>query len=580
MVILGLNAYHAEASAALLVDGRLVAAAEEERFARVKHVAGFPTQAARWCLAAAGVRPEDLDVIAVAGDPWAHWGPRLAAALRLGVGQAGFRDRLAQRFHRTSIRQQVAAALGVDPRRLRAVERRVEHHRAHLASSFYVSGFEQAALLSLDGLGDFVSAMWGVGRDRRLAIAGTVQFPHSLGFLYTAVTQYLGFLQWGDEYQVMGLAAHGQPAHLPLFRRLAWREEGLRYRLRPDAFTPFHAWVPMTWAGGAPTLGLLFTDALERALGPRRRPEEPITSRHADIACSLQAVLEELVLEMLRHLAAQTGQTTLCLAGGVALNCVLNGKIPRQTPFARLYIQPAAHDAGLSVGAACYAAHQLAGQPRGFTMDHAYWGPSYGDAACAAALGARSPTTQRLEPAALIEATADRLAAGRLVGWFQGAMEFGPRALGHRSLLADPRDPAMKARINTRVKRRETFRPFAPSLPHEAFRDYFGDAAPDPFMITAVPVVPAQRGQIPAVVHVDGTGRPQAVTRSANPLYWDLLQAFGRRTGVPVLLNTSFNEQEPIVCRPEEAVACFLRNEIDTLVLGPWLVDRPARAGS
>ncbi len=574
MTILGLNAYHAEASAALLVNGRLVAAAEEERFTRIKHVAGFPAQAARWCLAAAGLAPEDLDVIAVAGDPWAHWGPRLWAALRLGMGQAGFRDRLAHRFRRLSIRQQVAQALGADPRRIRAVCRRVEHHRAHLASSFYVSGFEQAAILSLDGLGDFVSAMWGVGRDRRLEIAGTVQFPHSLGFLYTAVTQYLGFLQWGDEYKVMGLAAHGQPAYLARLRRLAWLDGGLQYRLRPEAFTPFRAWVPMTWADGAPTLGPLFTEALERELGPRRRPEAPITSRHADVACSLQALLEELVFEMLRRLAAQTGQTTLCLAGGVALNCVLNGKIPRQTPFARVYVQPAAHDAGISVGAACYAAHQLEGQPRGFVMDHAYWGPAYDDAACAAALQARSLSAQRLVPDALVEQVADRLAAGRLVGWFQGAMEFGPRALGHRSLLADPRDPAMKARINTRVKRRETFRPFAPSLPREAFAGYFGAAAPDPFMLTAPPVVAAQRARIPAVVHVDGTGRPQAVDRATNPLYWDLLQAFGRRTGVPVLLNTSFNEQEPIVCRPEEAVACFLRNEIDTLVLGPFLVDR------
>ena len=576
MILLGLNTYHAEASAALLVDGRLVAAAEEERFVRIMHVAGFPTQAARWCLAAAGLQPEALDVIAVAGDPWGHAGPRLWAALRLGVGQAGFRDRLAHRFRQIAVRQQLAQALDVDPRRIRATCRRIEHHRAHLASSFYVSGFEQAALLSLDGLGDFVSAMWGIGRDRRLEIAGAVHFPHSLGFLYTAVTQHLGFLQWGDEYKVMALAAHGQPTALPAMRSLVRLAEGLQYRLTPQAFTPFREWVPMTWADGAPTLGLLFTDALERELGPRRRPEAPITSRHAEIAASLQAILEEVVLEMLRRLAARTRMTTLCLAGGVGLNCVLNGKIPRHTPFRRVYIQPAAHDAGLSLGAACYAAHHVDGQPRGFTMDHAYWGPAFEAPALETALRARSLPAQRLDPPTLVERVADRLAAGRLVGWFQGAMEFGPRALGHRSLLADPRDPAMKPRINARVKRREAFRPFAPSLPREAFSDYFDGAAPDPFMITAAPVVAAQRDRIPAVVHVDGTGRPQAVDSRTNPEFWALLQAFGRRTGVPVLLNTSFNEQEPIVCRPEEAVACFLRNEIDTLVLGPFLVDRPA----
>lgn len=575
MNILGLNADHAEASAALLVDGRLVAAAEEERFARIKHIAGFPTQAARFCLAAAGLRPEDLDIIAIGGDPWAHWGARAWAAWRLGLGRPEFRARLAHRVRRVTLHQRVASALEIDPHRLRAACHHVEHHRAHLASSFYVSGFDQAALLSLDGLGDGVSAMWGVGRDRRIDVDGTVAFPHSLGFLYTAVTQYLGFLQWGDEYKVMGLAAHGRPVHLPALRALARLDGGLQYRLQAAAFTPFHDWVPMTWQAGAPSLGLLFTRALEAQLGPRRRPEDPLEARHADMACSLQAVLEEIVLEMLRRLAVRTGQTSLCLAGGVALNCVLNGKITQTTPFRRVFVQPAAHDAGISLGAACYVAHHVERQPRRFVMDHAYWGPAFEPPALAAALRARSLEARPSALPLLVESVAERLAAGRLVGWFQGAMEFGPRALGHRSLLADSRDPQMQARINARVKRRESFRPFAPSLPRERFAEYFGSAAPDPFMITTVPALAEQRARIPAVLHVDGTGRPQAVTRHANPEYWELLQAFGRRTGVPVLLNTSFNEQEPIVCRPDEAVACFLRNEIDTLVLGPFLVDRP-----
>lgn len=575
MNILGLNAYHAEASAALLVDGRLVAAAEEERFVRIKHVTGFPTESVRFCIEAGGVRPEDIDIIAVAGNPWAHWPQRLLAALRLGAGKEGFQARLARRFRMQSMRHAVAAALGVDPKRLQARCHFIEHHRAHLASSFFASGMDEAAVLSLDGLGDFVSAMWGIGRDRRLDIHGMVLFPHSLGFLYTAVTQYLGFLQWGDEYKVMGLAAHGQPAYLTQMRELVQLVNGLQYRLNPSEFSAFHTWVPMQWDSGAPTLGLLFTDALERRLGPRRHPEEPLVCRHADIAASLQAVLEEVVLTMLRRLYERTRMPHLCLAGGIALNCVLNGKITRATPFRRVFVQPAAYDAGNALGAALYVEHQTLQCPRRFTMDHVYWGPAFSDEAIARALQAHGLLAKPLASAPLVEEVAQRLATGKIVGWFQGAMEFGPRALGHRSLLADPRDPTMKQRVNERVKRREGFRPFAPSLPREIFAEYFDEAAPDPFMVMAYPVVVAQRDRIPAVLHVDGTGRPQAVDRATNPLYWELLQAFGRKTGAPVLLNTSFNEQEPIVCRPEEAIACFLRNEIDALVLGPFLVDRP-----
>ena len=576
MNILGINAYHAEASAALVVDGRLIAAAEEERFTRTKHAAGFPREAVRFCVKAGGLRPQDIDLIAIGGDPWAHAWARAVSAVRLGVGRPEFRQRAAHRFQRASIRQVVADALGVPPPQLRAVCRAIEHHRAHLASTFYVSGMDEAAILSLDGLGDFVSAMWGLGRDRRMDVQGAVTFPNSLGFFYTAITQHLGFLHWGDEYKVMGLAAHGQPEYLPVMRQLVRLGGGLRYRLSPPEFTPFHEWVAMQWGSGAPTLGLLFTKALERRLGPRRRPDEPITPRHADIACSAQAVLEEIVLEMLCRLAVHTRMSNLCLAGGVALNCVLNGKITTHTPFRRVYVQPAAHDAGISLGAAYHVYHHEYHRPRAFAMEHVYWGPTSTDAEVEAALQRHQLPYKRLEPTQLVDESVARLAVGKILGWSQGAMEFGPRALGHRSLLADPRDPSMKERINERVKRRETFRPFAPSLPREAFAEFFGSAAPDPFMVMAYPIVPEKRGQIPAVLHVDGTGRPQAVDRRTNPLYWELLQAFGRQTGIPVLLNTSFNEQEPIVCRPEEAIACFLRNEIDALALGPFLIDRPS----
>ncbi|MBI4314025.1 MAG: carbamoyltransferase [Candidatus Omnitrophica bacterium] len=576
MNILGLNAYHAEASAALIQDGHLVAAAEEERFVRVKHVAGFPTQAVRFCLKKSGVRPHEIDAVALSSRPSAHLPQRALAAFRLGLGRPEFKGRLRNRLKRSRLPAALAEALEIGPKELKAPLLGVEHHRAHLASSFYVSGMDRAALLSLDGLGDFMSAMWGTGQGSKMSIQGSVSFPHSLGFLYTALTQYLGFLEWGDEYKVMGLAALGKPVFLDTMRRLVYLQRDLQYRLHSKEFAFFHDWVSMQWDQGSPRMGLLFTNALEERLGPRRRPDEPVSGRHADIAASLQAVLEETVFEMLNRLWKKTRLDTLCLAGGVALNCVMNGKIPQHTPFKQVFVQPAAYDAGTALGAAYHVYHQGRRFPRSFVMRHAYWGPEFSEEEIRAALQESGLSFQRFDSQALVEETSKRLAEGKIAGWFQGAMEFGPRALGHRSLLADPRDPNMQRKINERIKRREIFRPFAPSLPREVFSAFFGEAQPDPFMVTAHPATPSGLVKIPAVLHVDGTGRPQAVDRQTNPLYWELLQAFGRRTGVPVLLNTSFNEREPIVCRPEEAIACFLRNEIDVLAIGPFLIDRPA----
>jgi len=571
-VILGVNAYHGDASAALVIDGQLVAAAEEERFARVKHIAGFPHRAIAYCLDAAGISPREITHIAVSRNPRA----RLHRKLRFLLAHRPKLSRVAERVRNAvcvrDVKTTLARGLGVDPRELRASVHYVEHHRAHLASAFFVSGWDEAALLSVDGMGDFVSTMWGVGRGSRMEIGGVVPFPHSLGILYTAVTQYLGFPHYGDEYKVMGLAAYGEPAYLDLFRRIVRLEDGVRFRLDLSYFVHQEEGVSMTWSDGAPVLGPLYSSKLIRALGPPREPGAPLDARHAQIAASVQAVLEEIMLALLVRLHERTRARAVCLAGGVALNCVVNGKIVRGTPFERVYIPPAASDAGTSVGAAFFVWHERLRRPRAFAMEHAYWGPAWSESEIRDELRRHGLVARRLCPDALAETVARALAAGKIVGLFQGRMEFGPRALGNRSILADPRRPEMKDILNRRVKNREPFRPFAPAIVEEAVGEYFEPAHPSPFMLMAYPARPEKRALIPAALHVDGTGRVQTVSRAANPLFWEILARFGRRTGVPVLLNTSFNENEPIVCRPEEAIRCFQRTRMDLLAIGPYLV--------
>lgn len=575
MVILGINAYHAEASAALIRDGQLIAAAEEERFVRIKHVAGFPTQAVRYCLAAGQIRLDEIDAIALSRNPWTHLLAKGRHALAKGPLSKGVQDRLAVLEKIRNLKSTLAQALEIDPARLKKIPLYfVEHHRAHIASSFYPSGWERAVVLSLDGFGDFLSGMWGIGEGTRLSIHGEVQFPHSLGVLYTAITQFLGFLEWGDEYKVMGLAAYGKPErYRKAMEALAKGIPSKGYRLGPSYFQHTATDVSMTWAAGAPTLGLLFSAKMEELLGARRLPGTSLEDHHADIAAALQERLEWIVLTFLEHLGARYKIPRLCYAGGVALNCVLNGKIRAYTPFKEIFIQPAAHDAGTSLGAALYVAHHMHREPRTFRMVHAAWGSEPSDTECETALKNHRLPYRRLEKGRLCEIVAQALKNGKIVGWFQGRMEFGPRALGSRSLLADPRDSKMKDRINERIKRRESFRPFAPSILLEKVPEFFPEGHPDPFMLFAYPVRKDLKDRIPAVIHADGTGRFQAVDHQVQPLYWELIKAFEALTGVPVLLNTSFNEQEPIVCRPEEAIACFERNGIDLLVLGPFLIE-------
>jgi carbamoyltransferase len=582
MNILGINAYHANASAAIVCEGRLVAAVEEERFNRVKYAAGFPAQAIRYCLREAGLTLADIDHVGVPRNPYARLGTKIFYALRM---PSFARDRAKVLMKFTGVREALARAFGTDPARITGQFHRIEHHQAHLASAFFVSPFERAAILSADGLGDFASTMWATGDGGRLRVEGSITFPHSMGLYYSAVTQYLGFPKFGDEYKVMGLAAHGQPEQLSAFREIVQFDERSKengFRLGLDYFIHHRRGPEMSWAEAdkTPTLGKLFSDEMPRRLGRARQPEEPVEQRHRDLASSLQARLEEVYLGMLKKLAESTRLKAVCLAGGVAFNCVANGKIFETTPFEKVYVQPAAGDAGLAVGAAFHIWHRILEKPRSFVMDHAYWGPGFSNAEIRKAIDASRVVKSGYSVAELPEEEMIRRAAalvadGKILGWFQGRTEWGPRALGNRSIVADPRRPEMKEILNQRIKHRETFRPFAPSILAEATGEWFAKSHPSPFMTLAYPVRPEKRDKIPAPTHVDGTGRLQTVSRDANPRYWKLIRAFSDATCVPVVLNTSFNDNEPIVCRPEEALDCFLRTQMDALALGDFLVTKP-----
>ncbi len=584
MIILGINAYHANASAAIIVDGRLLAAVEEERLNRVKYAAGLPARAIQYCLDQAGIKLSEVDHIAVPRNPWARLGTKLRFALRM-PRFALDRVRVMKRF--AGIREDLAAAFELAPGKIRARFHRIEHHTAHLASAFFVSPFENAAVLSADGLGDFASSMWALGEGSHMRALGEITFPHSLGMYYTALTQYIGFWKFGDEYKVMGLAAYGEPEFLDEFRRIVYADGPLSFRLGLEYFTHQSQGADMTWreADRTPILGRLFSPYLERRLGPARKAEEPLERRHHNIAASMQAALEEVLAQHWNALAEKTQQKSLCLAGGVAFNCVANGKIFERSPFERVYVQPAAGDAGLSVGAAFAVNHQTLGRPREFVMDHAGWGPEFSPQNVRQSVKSfEAPndevSIEELGETPLLQTTARHIADGKVVGWFQGRVEWGPRALGQRSILADPRRPEMKDILNRRIKHREIFRPFAPSILEEATSDFFETSHPSPFMTFAYSVRPEKRGVIPAPTHVDGTARLQTVSRASNPLYWKLLRTFGDHTGVPVVLNTSFNDNEPIVCRPEEALDCFRRTQMDVLVIGNFVLQKKSTLAS
>jgi carbamoyltransferase len=563
MKILGLNAFHGDSSAAVLTDGQLSAAVEEERYNRVKHWAGLPVLAARACLAG-----ERADHIAISRDPKAKAFEKMLRVL----SRPGDWSRLFSRV------QNSAAILRVEDslREAGLADEKteihfVEHHRAHLASAFFCSPFEEAAVVSVDGFGDFSSVMWGVGTGNKIAVRGGVEFPHSLGLFYTAFTQFLGFPKYGDEYKMMGLGAYGEPLYVDQVRDVVRTVEG-QVTLNLDYFCHHTKGVEMTWEGGEPGLGSVYSDHMLAKFGPARVYRSELEKRHRDLAASVQVVLEENYFALLNYVQRQTGQKTVCLAGGVALNCAANGKIFERTAFEDVYIQPASHDAGTSIGAALHVQHQVLGAPREYVMRDVYSGAESTSAEIEQVVEAAGTTWHKMDETTLVDTTARAIADGLIVGWFQGRMEFGPRALGNRSILADPRRADVKETLNVRIKFREPFRPFCPSILREETGNWFSIDYESPFMVMAFPIREEKRALVPSVVHADGTGRLQTVEKDVNPLYWKLIRRFGELTGVPILINTSFNENEPIVRTPGEALDCFLRTNMDMLVMGPYLL--------
>ena len=649
MYILGINAYHGDAAAAIIKDGKLLAAVEEERFNRVKHCAGFPAESIRYCLRAAGIGIEEVEHIGVSRDPSAHLHKKILfaasrAAKQVAVGRssrqeavsvidegtgervtgqgergsrdqegkekgigngeeengsngqkrgsgvfAQIKDRLGNAAKIRDLKEVLARELNVPTSKLRAQFHNIEHHRAHLASSFYVSPFERAALLSIDGFGDFISTMWAMGEGNSIKVLDQVEYPHSTGIVYTATTQFLGFPYYGDEGKIMGLAPYGRPRFMEEFRDLIRTEDRGQFRLNLDYFRHHAEGVDMTWDQGSPKIGRIFSDQFAQTFGPARDAGAPLTEREQDIAASLQQRLEEVGFHVLNHLYEQTGLTDLGLSGGVAYNSVMNGKILLNTPFRRVYVQAAAGDSGTALGV-CYEIYNRVTQPvrlrasdsrqptqtdsLRYVMTGAYTGPEFTNEEIQAELESSNLVYETFTDAELTKRAAQDIADGLVLGWFQGRMEFGPRALGNRSIVVDPRRAEMKDTLNERIKKREPFRPFAPSILEERTADYFEQSHPAPTMLMVYQVRPERRAEIPAVTHVDGSGRLQTVSREVNPRYYQLISDFNELTGVPVVLNTSFNENEPIVCTPRHAIDCFLKTRMDVLYLGNYAVRR------
>jgi carbamoyltransferase len=582
-VILGLNAYHGDSSAALISEGKIVAAAEEERFLRFKHWAGFPEQAIRYCLSEAGVKFSDIDAIAVNRDPSANVLRKVLFAVARRPGYAFIRDRLKNAARIGNIQKDFETAFPGEMQSFRGRVRSVHHHSAHLASAFHLSGFEEAAVCSVDGFGDFVSTMTALGSGTSMKTLKQVYFPHSLGLFYLGFTQFLGFPKYGDEYKVMGLSAYGKPVFLDRIRKMITLKDDGTFRLNLGYFIHHSEGVAMTWDGGEPKMGAVFSPKFEEIFGPARKRDEAVESRHMDIAASVQTCYEECFFHILNRLHRHTGSHSLALAGGCAQNSLANGKIFERSPFREVFIQPAAGDAGGALGAALTVYHESGRKERVPRMEHANLGPHYSGEYISGLL-AKTPelsgggggfrVRRFADDGELCRQVAERIERGLVTGWFQGRMEWGPRALGNRSIVVDPRRTDMKDILNAKIKRRESFRPFAPSILREAVGEYFETDADVPFMQQVLRIRPEKRASIPAVTHVDGTGRLQTVTESQNPLYYRLIKEFGRRTGVPIVLNTSFNENEPIVNKPEEALDCFLRTRMDVLVLGSTMIER------
>jgi carbamoyltransferase len=593
MNILGISCYYHDAAAALLQGGQLVAAAEEERFSRIKHDFGFPTQAIKFCLQTGKIRSEDLDYVVFFEKPFRKLDRILASVLQTyPQSWKVFRESMISWIvDKMWVASTLQSMLGVDRSRILFSE----HHLSHAASAFLCSPYEQSAILTVDGVGDWVTATCSVGQGSDIRRTKHIEFPHSLGLLYSAFTAFLGFEVNEGEYKVMGMAPYGRPRYADKVWKVVRQDRDGSFSLDMDYFTFHYSTEGMysrklveLFGEPRPRETPFFTEATGF---PKYFGEPPanyselcrVNEHYADIAASIQHVTEEVLLGMARNLQKESGQKTLCMAGGVALNSVANSRILRETGFEEIYIHPAAGDSGAAVGAALWAYNSLLGQPRTFCMKHAYWGQSYSDEEIRSFLTESNIKHRYIEnDDELLDQTVRRLAGAKVVGWYQGRFEWGPRALGNRSILADPRNPEMKDIVNAKIKFREPYRPFAPSVLAERAEEYFelpnaSRQYPARYMLYVTPVKPDQRKILPATTHEDGTARLQTVFRDENPRYYGLIESFGNATGVPVLLNTSFNLRgEPIVTTPANAFSTFSKSEMDSLVLGNFIVDKPS----
>ena len=581
MNILGINAFHGDSSAALVVDGKLIAAIEEERLKRIKHWAGFPEKSIEYCLKEAGLTLSDIDVIAINQDGSANLLKKITFALKNKPDLKLIFNKLRTRKERQSIEQYLQHCFPEEV--FKGEIQYIEHHQAHLSSAFHVSPFDEAVVVSVDGFGDFSSAAWGTGRGNKIDVLNRVYFPHSLGIFYQAMTQFLGFPHYGDEYKVMGLAPYGKPTMLDKMRKIVSLKDDGSFELNLKYFIHQKEKIAMNWKDGAPEFVKLYTEHLQELLGSERSPEEKLEQKHYDLARSIQAMYEEAFFHLLNTLHKKTGLDNLALSGGCAMNSVANGKVYRNTPFKKVYIQSAAGDAGGAIGSAFSSwFSKKPAESKSFVMEHAYYGPSFDNDYIGNLLRLRQSDLQAeqcsfelfADQSQLYEHTAQAISEGKVIGWFQGRMEWGPRALGNRSILGDPRRNDMKDILNLKIKRRESFRPFAPSILREYVADWFEEDDEVPFMMKVFQIKSEKREQIPAVTHVDGSGRLQTVFQDTNPRYFSLINRFYEKTGVPMLLNTSFNENEPVVCKPEEALDCFLRTKMDVLVMQDYFIFR------
>jgi carbamoyltransferase len=575
MLILGLNMFHADASAAIVLDGEVKFAIAEERLNRHKHFGGFPALAVKACLDAVGAKISDVEHVAVGQDSDANLVKKVQYAVANPAKILNF-VRLRQRKEAIrDVRSLLAKALDLDATQLRFQEHHLEHHIAHIASAYYCSPWERAAGFSYDGSGDFVSTMRARCEGNEIEVLDRIFLPHSLGSFYTMICEFIGYSKYGDEGKVMGLAPYGKDTYLDEISKIA-TPKNAGFQLDLSYFKPLGSNQGMqVLEDGTVKLARHFSDRMEKLFGEPRRPHTEIAQRDMDLASALQHRFEEIFFHLLNQLHERVRSEDLAMAGGCALNSVANGKLFDRTPFRRTYIQPAAGDEGLAIGAALHTYHSVLKQSRRHELKNSYLGPEFSESRIQSALQSLGLTYRKLERGPLLDEVADQIAAGNVIGWFQGRMEWGPRALGNRSIVAHPGLPNMKDVLNARIKHREWFRPFAPSIMADHQHEYFQHDHPSPFMLHVYKIRPEKRKELCAVNHVDDTGRLQSVTREENPLYYDLISAFHRKTGIPVILNTSFNENEPIVCTPEEAIDCFQRTRMDVLAIGPFVVVKP-----